>query len=278
MPRPSQVTQDTGAKIVSLYDSGESIRDIVKKTGIPRTSVRRWVEANCSKVRTCRESCHRMAVNDGAFSVINDDACYWAGFLMADGCVSQGKHSQSIILVLKEKDVEHIELFRQFIGAENPIGYVNSHGSLQRRLSVTSDAICDDLAVYGVVPRKTYTAKAADFVANNKHFWRGMVDGDGSIMIGSRPDRGTHEFKLSLCGTRDIIDQFVAFTRTIYPHKANAVRGKGKGWQMCISGVAAQAVIKHLYSGCTYFLRRKMIMAKLVLAHHCGQKKCSEDH
>ena len=34
---------------------------------------------------------------------------------------------------------------------------------------------------YGVVPNKSFTASVSPELQNNKHFWKGMVCGDGGV-------------------------------------------------------------------------------------------------
>lgn len=272
MPRPSVITTEKGKEIVSLYDSGKSIRDIVKLTEVPRTSVRRWVEFHCSRIRACKEASFRKSVNHNAFATANQDALYWAGFLMADGCISE-RHSKAIILSLQYRDVDHVNKFKQFISAENNVCKINNSGSVQARIAVTSDRMADDLGKFGVIPRKTYTAKASDMASKSRHFWRGMVDGDGCIMILDRKHREKQELKICLNGTFEICSQFAEYTRAIYQHNANVLAGNGVAWQIALHAHAAQTVIRHLYTNCRTYLKRKMILAQLAMRHECAAAK-----
>lgn len=275
MPRKSKIIGNVHDKIIRLYESGKSIRTIVSITGIPRTSVRRHV-GKCTKIRTCKEASLRKEVNHNAFSVLDENTFYWLGFIMADGCVSE-RHSKTIILSIQYGDLAHVKTFKKFLGAKHQISKVNSRGSIQARIAVTSDPICERLIKYGITPRKSIVAKAHELLVNNRHFWRGMIDGDGSIMIKNRRNQ-KRQVVINLNGSIHNITAFCKYTKCICQHSTNPCRGKGNSWQLSLYAHAAQVIVRHLYSDCGVFLARKMRMAKAALKHECGTKKNHGKH
>ena len=57
-------------------------------------------------------------VNEGAFSLDTEESAYWAGFLIADGCISVPQSgSPSVSINLMACDKTHLILFRAFLGA-----------------------------------------------------------------------------------------------------------------------------------------------------------------
>lgn len=68
-------------------------------------------------------------------------------------------------------------------------------------LSIYSNRICDKLAEYGIVPRKSKIAEIPESMKNNRHFWRGMIDGDGWVSLKM----------LGLCGTLSVVSSFRQF-------------------------------------------------------------------
>ena len=73
---------------------------------------------------------------------------------------------------------------------------------------MSSRRIVDDLGRHGVVPRKTLAGvPASDALAAHPDFWRGMIDGDGTVGLA----RGKYGPVLSLCGSPAIMAQFADF-------------------------------------------------------------------
>ena len=109
----------------------------------------------------------------------SEEKAYWLGFLYADGYISFSENK--IELSLAEKDVHHIEKFRDFLGINNRICYRPSVKAY--RLSFRSDKCKQDLINQGCTPRKSLTLK---FPTSKqvpyeliRHFIRGYFDGDG---------------------------------------------------------------------------------------------------
>lgn len=111
------------------------------------------------------------------------DAVYWAGFLMADGCIS--RKSSRITLVIIDKD--HLKKYCQFLGL--PQTSIQKKGcpiktthSQQWVVKFAAPYLKLILATYGIIPNKSYEF-IPPIVPNNrlKDFPRGWVDGDGHI-------------------------------------------------------------------------------------------------
>ena len=124
------------------------------------------------------------SLNEAVFDVITEESAYWVGFLMADGNISYKRERPIIALHLKETDLPHLEKFRMFLGSSHKIGhYVNKRfGNSSCSLSFSSERIATRLAEYGVVVRKCFVGKSIG-LQDSKHFWRGVIDGDGHLEI-----------------------------------------------------------------------------------------------
>lgn len=127
----------------------------------------------------------RHRVNHSAFaSPLNESKAYWIGFLLADGCVSNGR----IGLELNRRDLKHIAKFQDFVDGHfyniRPVLQNNSYS-----LRFVSHRMANDLAVYGVIPRKSLTSDFAENIPDKllPHYLRGFFDGDGSFHVDSRP-------------------------------------------------------------------------------------------
>lgn len=107
------------------------------------------------------------------------EANYWAGALVADGCVHErDANSHTISLKISKKDITWLKKFKSSINATHPL---NKSGEFIE-LKIHSNKMFRDLNRFGVVPRKTYKCakpQVSDDMIN--HFIRGLFDGDGSI-------------------------------------------------------------------------------------------------
>ena len=138
------------------------------------------------------------------FEIIDtEEKAYWLGFLYADGSV--GSTDNRIELGLAEKDLNHIEKFKEFIGVPNKISYRPQTKSY--RYIFKSIPCKEDLIKQGCMPKKSLILKfpTEQQVPNYliKHFIRGSSDGDGSFSHTSSC------FQVGIIGTEDFIKGFL---------------------------------------------------------------------
>lgn len=117
--------------------------------------------------------------NTRAFRDIGkEEAEYWLGFLYADGSVNW--IARTVVLIIKDKD--HLDKFQTFLGSNYNIRFIDKRNIYQ--LIVSSIELIRDLVNHGCVPGKT---KRLSFPIippeNQRHFIRGLFDGDGSWSI-----------------------------------------------------------------------------------------------
>ena len=104
---------------------------------------------------------------------------------MADGNIYTGKTGNPrISLTVAARDWQHLFKFRKFLNCSNQISLktskLNGRTWIQYTLRFISKSIADRLIELGVTPRKSLTARVIG-LENNRHFWRGVLDGDGYI-------------------------------------------------------------------------------------------------
>lgn len=132
-----------------------------------------------------------------------EEKAYWLGFLYADGSV--GSKEDKIELGLSEKDLKHIEKFKNFMNITNKISYRKNTKSY--RISFRSIKCKQDLINKGCVPKKSLVLK---FPNENqvpkeliKHFIRGYFDGDGWFTNTEKC------FQIGIIGTENFIKGFL---------------------------------------------------------------------
>lgn len=243
-----------------MYEMGVSAHQLASFLNVWPTAV--WKHLNKAGVKARPHSIanRRYALNDLAFDEITPEAEYWIGFLLADGCVSD---SNILQVGLATADVAHLEKLTAFLGSDKSPSIINcSNGTTFASLSVNSHRICARLRDFGVVPRKTATARAPQALINSRDFWRGCVDGDGFVSA-TTPSRAAP--RLGFCGTPEIVEQFRQFVCSVdakYTAKAqtqNAIQHlHTKGW-------TAVRLAQTLYAEAPVSLDRKAAAAKEVL-------------
>lgn len=258
------------ANIISAYSENTSKLQLSKQYGISVKGIGGFLKRNnipFKEYRGCGLGSRKREVNLNAFKEINENSAYWAGFLMADGNIRQGAdgYARSIELKLATIDKCHVGKFRDFMGGNCDIKFYQEkmgHGTY--RTLIHSKECVKDIAKWGVVPRKTFIAKALNGIEHNLHFWRGVVDGDGSIFFDKKYPA------ISLVGSIYLITQFKEYISTICPlSQVNLVKN-GNIWQIKYKGVKANIIIKHLYSNASIYLDRKYKRAMSILDGKIG--------
>jgi hypothetical protein len=191
--------------------------------------------------------------NEKVFNLpLSDEAYYWAGFLAADGSIRLRYGRDYYISVgQKESDKYHIERFRRFVGVDRQL-YSTKKGSVI--LIFRSRTMFESLVKLGITPNKTFNLKVKSVLECNRHFWRGVVDGDGSVCIIRRKDRKYPS--ISLSGTFDLMNQFKKFIWCKTRYDVNVTADK-RIYRIRIKGRPAMNVMKILYDDSSLSLDRK---------------------
>lgn len=214
-------------------------------------------------MRTC-------TLNESAFSTVTPDSAYWIGDLIADGNVSIKKGSPVIALHVKEIDKDHLVKFASFVGSSHKIGrYVNKVSrNISYSISFSSERMAEDLARYGVVPRKWFSVKVKGGVENSRDLWRAIVDGDGhlGIYLRKRKDGSFRPLPyISLTSNLYVCSQFKEFLeKSLHLPMPYHVPDK-RSFQLSISDHRALKAITLLYANCTLALDRKLVLARNIM-------------
>lgn len=255
------------ALVRRLFDRGYTSTQISEKLGRSTSSIRGlWRAMGLSRKGQRRPT--KWKADETVFDAaeIREEASYWVGFLLADGCVHvRPGRSASISLALQKRDKAHVVRFARFVGL--PAAVVRE-GRSSWSMSFRSDPIANTLARYGVVPRKTLTATPAA-VVSSRHFWRGVVDGDGCLSI--RRALYAHSISevacLSLAGSIGTTSAFSEFVSSNFPDCSARPRfRKGSNcWVWSTSGRYAKLVVELLYADAAVALDRKSRKAARII-------------
>jgi hypothetical protein len=213
----------------------------------------------------------RKVVDHHAFDEITPNSAYWIGMLITDGSVVWYDNLASVVLQLGVADRDHVVKFQDFMktdhaitdikpGTVRPI-YDGGKPLLNRgasRISIGSNRLADVLSMYGVVPNKSLVA-SVNHLEINPDFWRGAVDGDGSIRQDRSPSVRMH-------GSKRIIWQFSEFCRAVYPPAKVNVAQRGNIFVSSVNGKTAAILCDCMYNNDGTALDRKKKIALNILS------------
>jgi hypothetical protein len=136
-------------------------------------------------------------------------------------------------------------------------------------LAVYSRRIADSLVALGVTPRKSATMEPWDGPDGlMPHYWRGMVDGDGSLAR-----KGDGVWTLFLCGSEAAVRAFTAWCGRISGTEAKPYFKTGC-WYVSISGrYQVPKLVRALYADAPVSLDRKQEIADCILASEQPYRK-----
>lgn len=146
-------------------------QNILQERGV---TLRTYVES--------KDLLRKYSVNDNFFKEQNPNMAYLLGLIAADGNVATKENCISI--ELQREDCELLEEIKKVTESTRDISYYsNSRNKKLAKFQVWSSFWKKDLAIYGIVPNKTFILKPPTFL-NSKYYIdyiRGYFDGDGTI-------------------------------------------------------------------------------------------------
>ena len=231
-------------EIVERFLKGESIRKIAQSIGLSHTGLSYQLRKLGLDTRP-----KRYAIQIPTVDLNNEEFCYWLGFLLADGNVTK---TGKVQLGLQKRDIDHIKKFRTFLKSDHPI-FIDKGSP---RIIIANKQLCELFAQFGIVPCKSLITLVDDRLANNKHFWRGMVDGDGSVSWAKK--RYKKYFRVRLCGTLHVCQKWQSFLiANDIDASSNAIQSMKSIYELDIQGVKALRAADLIYADTSVYLDRK---------------------
>lgn len=200
--------------------------------------------------------------NSKAFSNWEEEeSAYFYGFILGDGCLHEKKNTKSIVMGLNTKDIDILEKLKAYLGSRNKISSRVAVGCAVSQFSFSDKEIIDRLIKLGLTPRKSTREVIPKNLENNPHFWRGLVDADGSLSTAATDAKRT--FSLSLVGSKETAEKFKLFCDTAINSSAKIRLDKNSLnlYYCTITGQDARKLVKLLYKGAKVFLNRKYQVA-----------------
>lgn len=263
LDRRGEVSPGDRARIPALYRGGMDAVAIGRMISCHSTTV--YTVLREAGVERRSPGCE----NETYFDQIDTpDKAYWLGFIGADGCVTGFKAGTPRLAVkLARKDCGHLALLHKALGAHRPVrdfedmslGKMRPYSSL----TVYSQHLVESLVSHGITPRKSATLQPWDGPARlMPHYWRGLVDGDGSITIN---DTGVY---VSFVGSEAVARAFRAWAHQACGTNTAARPGKpgSSYWVVQVGGtIMVLSLLAALYDDAPTSLARKKALADLAV-------------
>lgn len=185
------------SQIISLYDDGYGTHCISDMFNVSRITIQRVLKKNGIILR---KASPRNNYDVHFFDSYTNCSCYWAGFIMADGCVRSDRDCLDIHI--KESDIDHLKKFCSVVNYSGKI--INDISSNAVRVSLAGKWFPTSLNdKFGITKNKSNNSIFPKNIPDEfiPDFIRGIIDGDGSITITTCPTLsivGTNEMNISL--------------------------------------------------------------------------------
>jgi predicted transcriptional regulator len=266
-------SQETEQQVIKLYKQGNNIQIIRQITKVSCPEISYILQKNNIKINLSNK---KYTLNESIFECIDtEEKAYWLGFMYADGTIySHGKNNltKRISLTLQKGDIEHLNNFKSFLGYSGDIIEYEAKTSVSSvmrpycKISLCSVKMYNDLNSNGCVNKKTLILEfpSEKIVPGylQKHFIRGIFDGDGCIRI---DESATPSIQFLICGTYNICstirDVFVKnninMRANVHEHSVSKLT-KHPLYELKIKGnKVAMQIFDWLYEDSTIFMKRK---------------------
>jgi hypothetical protein len=249
----------TGAVEACL--NGLTVDEAARKFGMSSKTVARALrEHGVVLPKGARPTC---TLDHHAFDEITPASAYWMGFLFADGAVGDdGYGAPWVATHLAERDRGHVEKFRDFLGSNHAITRTVTEqrfGGPAVYFKVRSRRLVDALGKAGMCPGKEKREPCEELVAS-RDFWRGAVDGDGTIgQYGTYPT-------FHMCGSEALLTCLQHFLCVHDLGGLRQTRTQSGIYRVQTCSRKATRIIRLLYENATIGLDRKLERAKAILS------------
>lgn len=245
--------------VAGMYEIGISCTDIGRQLNMSHTTVLKYVRQHGIEVRPANSK-RKVEIDDHFFDVIDtEEKAYWLGFITADGNVSGNR----IGIGLQARDKEHLLKWLKTIGAHWGYCLVESMRGKSHQFSVkiNSPQMVSALSVLGVFENKSHNVHPATVRCDlQRHYWRGVFDGDGFIRKQLNRSGKRYSFCAGLAGNAHIITAFAEFMRERTPHKMS-IHKDTRSITSCTTEFGGVSMMQRsmpvLYANANVFLDRK---------------------
>jgi hypothetical protein len=238
-----RTSDDTRQRIAREYARGDDVAEVADRHGVSGKSVRRFARAAGIPIRNRSIP---LVLNEHAFDISTEAISYWIGFLLA---AAHFPSSDVLELTKKPKDRKHVEALAAFLGDDRLARLI--YGRRFFRVTIRSRRILEALAKFGIVANRP--RRKVKGLENDRHFWRGLVDGGGTIHLRKRDAMPLFHLRCS----QSLLKQFRRYFSSTLPRRLMPIRPSQSTSEIQLGGQRALRVLAELYRECSVYLPRK---------------------
>ena len=195
-----------------------------------------------------------------------EEKSYIYGLLLSDGSLKlayENTLSGTMTLEVSERDEDIIDKLCNIIPVSTKrrrtrdTNFKENYSAVS--FNISRRVFIEEMVDFGFVKeKKSYNARPPIQEYDKNAFWRGMMDGDGSLGI-RKNSKGKLEAYLSLTTKSEIIkDEFCKYLQSITGHKYNPKRNKRDDiYNIGCGGYTACKILQEIYRDATIYLNRK---------------------
>ena len=264
----TKITDELVNNVIDFYKSRPmSYKEVCDKFGLCAPTVGKILKDTPKYLKT---EIFSPNLNEHFFERIDNEAsAYFLGLIISDGNVfhvDDGRQD-SISITLDDEDVYLLQTFKDMTGGSCAIA---KDGRGCRQFAIRSNLMAEDLAEYGVVPRKSFHTYLPDVPDDMMpHLIRGIFDGDGCAWAGNWHGKFCHS--LGFCGTHRLMSDIVEYTYEHWGLKKKPLVYDYKERQLSefkvVSYYDTWLFGERMYDNATIFMKRKREKYDEIIKH-----------
>lgn len=196
-----------------------------------------------------------------AFQLENELDYYWAGFIAADGNISD---KNDLYVCLHHKDRNHLEKLLNFLKSNHAISEnTDKYNRAQIGLRLPKQMADSLKDRFNIVPRKSliYELPNINDSDNFRHYVRGYFDGDGSICESfSNKNSTTASLYATVTGSKSFINSLFE----TLPFKGS-VQERENVSTLKYNTNSARDFLDYIYKNSSVYLDRKMLLYRRII-------------
>lgn len=203
------------------------------------------------------------------FSKLTEESAYWAGFIAADGYISDNNDLQ---IVLNYDDTDHLEKFRKCVGSNHKITS-NTSKYYRSSFGFKNDEIVSNLRhKFNITPRKSLKYQLPNLPSiYMRHFIRGYFDGDGCICESfSNKNSSTATLYTTVTGSIPFIEKLQFYLEKELNITGTVQIKKSKNEYAVIKYCTndSKVFLRYLYDDSAVFLNRKQSLYRRIIVEN----------